>query len=214
MDINRFLQYFGVIFIIPTLLGTSIYLSVRLKWPQLKHLGDALRRLLAEKKSSGKMGNFAAVATIVGGNLGAGTIAGTALAVFSGGPGSIFWMVVVAILGSVIKLACASLGVFYQEKQHHERCIGGPMFYIDMGIGSRWMSILYCIFLIGASFTVGNLVQMNVFVNSLSGCGFWSKLICILLFVGPAVAILYGGLRRFAAFMSIIVPVIGVIYIA
>jgi AGCS family alanine or glycine:cation symporter len=195
------------------LLGASIYLSMRLKWPQLRHLRDALHRLLAEKKSGGKMGNFAAVATIVGGNLGAGTIAGTALAISTGGPGSILWMVVVAVLGSVIKLSCASLGVFYQEKQHHGRCIGGPMFYIEKGIGWRKMSLCYCVFLIGASLTAGNLVQMHVFASSLSGCGLLTKTVCVLFFMVPVVVVLFGGLRRFAAFMSCSVPIVGIAYI-
>lgn len=210
---DTFLQYFVVFLVFPMLIGISAYLSVRLKWPQLRCLGRAFGHLLAEKKSGGKMGNLAAVATIVGGNLGAGTVVGTALAVSTGGPGAIFWMVVVAILGSVIKLACASLGVFYQEKQHHERCIGGPMFYIEKGIASRPLSLCYCLFLIGASLSVGNLVQTNVFVKSIPNCDTWVKVVCILAFAVPAVVILFGGLRRFAAFMSHSVPIIGIVYI-
>ncbi|MDR1432979.1 MAG: amino acid carrier protein [Puniceicoccales bacterium] len=212
MDV--FLRYFVIFFIFPALIGVSVYLSVCLKWPQLRHLGDAFKQLLVEKKEGGKMGNFAAVATIVGGNLGAGTVVGTALAISTGGPGAIFWMIVVALLGSVIKLACATLGVFYQEKQHHERCVGGPMFYIEKGVGSRPLSLLYCVFLVGASLSVGNLVQTNVFVKSIPNCGTWVKILCILSFAVPAVVILFGGLKKFAAFMSRSVPIIGIAYIA
>ncbi|MDR2812246.1 MAG: alanine:cation symporter family protein, partial [Puniceicoccales bacterium] len=84
------LGYFVIFCIFPSLLGISIYLSLRLKWPQLRSLGDALRNILTDKKGKGEMNNFAAIAAIVGGNLGAGTIAGTALAIAAGGPGAIF----------------------------------------------------------------------------------------------------------------------------
>jgi AGCS family alanine or glycine:cation symporter len=211
--VNAFLGYFVIFGVFPALLGVSIWLSIKLKWPQLRCLGGALRNLLADKKSKGEMGNFAAVAAIVGGNLGAGTIAGTALAIATGGPGAIFWMVVIAILGSVVKLACASLGVFYQEKQHHDRSIGGPMFYIEKGISSRGMSLCYCFFLIGASLTVGNLVQTHAFVYAFPDGDCVTKTVCALALAIPIAIILAGGLKRFVAFMSCGVPIMGLIYI-
>jgi Na+/alanine symporter len=159
------------------------------------------------------MNNFAAIAAIVGGNLGAGTIAGTALAIAAGGPGAIFWMIAIAILGSVIKLACASLGVFYQQRQHHGRCIGGPMFYIENGISSHGMSLCYCFFLIGASLTVGNLVQSHAFAYAFPDCDWATQTICALALAIPIATILSGGLKRFVTFMSCGVPIMGIIYI-
>jgi AGCS family alanine or glycine:cation symporter len=208
-----FLRYLVLFFVLPVLLWTSIYFSMRLRWPQLRRLGEGLRQMLADKTKNGKMSNFAAVATIVGGNLGAGTIAGTALAIAVGGPGVIFWMVAVAVLGSVVKLASASLGVLYQEKQHHGRCIGGPMFYILRGVGSYPLSICYCIFIIGASFSVGNLVQVNAFTSSFSPCDTSVKVVCALALTIPTAIILSGGLKRFASFMSCSIPIIGIVYV-
>ncbi|MDR1591036.1 MAG: amino acid carrier protein [Puniceicoccales bacterium] len=213
VDINACLSYFVIFCIFPILLGISILLSIRLKWPQLRCLGKAMRNVFADKKRKGEMNNFAAIAAIVGGNLGAGTIAGAALAIAMGGPGAIFWMIVVAILGSVIKLACASLGTFYQDKQHHNRCIGGPMFYIQKGISSHRMSLCYCFFLIGASLTVGNLVQTHAFVYAFPDCNFATKTVCALLLAIPAAIVLSGGLKRFVAFMSYSIPIIGIVYI-
>jgi amino acid carrier protein len=210
---DKFLEHTVIFLIFPALIAISLYLSIRLKWPQLRNLKSTFRRLMEEKKAKGKMGNVAAVATIVGGNLGAGTIVGTALAVSTGGPGAIFWMVVVAILGSVVKLACALLGSIYQEKHVGRRCVGGPMFYMAKGIPSKPISICYCVFLIGASLTVGNLVQTHVFVDSLSNCGIFIKSLCILSFAVLVIVILSGGLKRFATFMSCCVPIIGVAYI-
>ncbi|MDR1906931.1 MAG: amino acid carrier protein [Puniceicoccales bacterium] len=211
--LDAVLSYFIIFCIFPLLLGISIYFSMRLKWPQLRSLGNALHNVLVDKKRNGEMGNFAAVAAIIGGNLGAGTIAGTALAIATGGPGAIFWMIVIAFLGSIIKLACASMGVFYQEKQHHDRCIGGPMFYIEKGISSHRMSLYYCFFLIGASLTVGNLVQTHAFIYSFSDCDVVTKTICTLSLVIPIAIIFSGGLKRFVTFMSCGVPIMGIIYI-
>ncbi|MDR2371824.1 MAG: amino acid carrier protein [Puniceicoccales bacterium] len=212
-NLDTFLSYFVILCIFPALLGISIYLSWRLRLPQLRSLGNALRNMLTDKKRKGEMSNFAAVAAIVGGNLGAGTIAGTALAIATGGPGAIFWMIVIATLGSVVKLACASLGVFYQEKQHHDRCIGGPMFYIKKGISSHGMSLCYCVFLIGASLTVGNLVQTHAFVYAFPDGNFVTQTLCALLLAVPIAIILSGGLKRFVTFMSCGVPIMGIVYI-
>ncbi|MDR0679690.1 MAG: amino acid carrier protein [Puniceicoccales bacterium] len=208
-----FLRYLVIFLVLPALLGVSLYFSLRLHWPQLRCFGEGLRRTLIGKEKNSKMSNFAAVATIVGGNLGAGTIAGTALAIAIGGPGSVFWMVIVAILGSVVKLSCATLGVLYQEKQHHGRCIGGPMFYMLKGVGSRTLSICYCVLIIGASLSVGNLVQVHAFTSSFPSCGNFAKIACILAFIVPVTIILSGGLRRFAAFMSCTIPIIGIVYV-
>jgi AGCS family alanine or glycine:cation symporter len=213
VDADAFLSYFVIFCIFPVLLGISLLLSLKLKWPQLRHLGRALGHLLNDKKGKGEISNFAAVAAIIGGNLGAGTIAGTALAIATGGPGAIFWMMIIAVLGSVVKLACASLGVFYQEKQHHGRCIGGPMFYISKGIPSRAMGLCYCFFLLGASLTVGNLVQTHAFVYAFPDCNFVTQTVCVLLLAVPVALILAGGLKRFVAFMSCGVPIMGIVYI-
>jgi AGCS family alanine or glycine:cation symporter len=212
-EINPLLRYFVTLSIFPSLLEVSIFLSIGLKWPQLRYFGKALHNVLADKKRKGEMNNFAAVAPIIGGNLGARTIARTALAIATGGPGSIFWMIVIAILGSVIKLACASLGVFYQEKQHHNRCIGGPMFDTKKGISAQGMSLCYCFFLIGASLTIGNLVQTHSFFYSFPDCNRLTKTICVLFLAIPVAITLFGGLKRFVTFMSLDVPIMGIIYI-
>lgn len=210
MDV--FLTYFVIAIIVPLLLITSLWFSCRLHWPQIFRFGKGLRLLMAPQQGESKMSNFAAVATIVGGNLGTGTVAGTALALMTGGAGAIFWMIVVAVLGSVIKLCSASLGVFYREEQHHGRSIGGPMFYMARGIFSPRLALLYCMFLIGASLTVGNLVQVHSFVAPFAENSHF-RLPMILLLLLPTALILSGGLRQFARFMSCIVPIMGFFYI-
>ncbi|MDR2677358.1 MAG: alanine:cation symporter family protein [Puniceicoccales bacterium] len=198
--------------IFPLLLGTSIYFTFRLHFPQFCRIGGAFKMIVRSQTSTGQMGSFAAVATIIGGNLGAGTIAGSAMAVSMGGAGAIFWMVAVAILGSVIKLASAALGVFYQEK-FHDQCVGGAMIYIRKGLNSPFLGFCYCLCLVGASLTVGNLVQVHAFTASFTHAGVFVRFWGVLLLMLPAVPILFGGLKRLSIFMSASVPVIGIAYI-
>ncbi|MDR0727497.1 MAG: alanine:cation symporter family protein [Puniceicoccales bacterium] len=168
--------------------------------------------IVRAKARTGQMGSFAAVATIIGGNLGAGTIAGSAMAVATGGAGAIFWMVAVAILGSVVKLASATLGVFYQEKISGH-CVGGAMIYIRKSLNSPLLSFCYCLCLIGASLTVGNLVQVHAFTASFAHAGTFVRVLGVLILMLPVGPILFGGLKRFSVFMSASVPLIGVAYV-
>ncbi|MDR2667689.1 MAG: alanine:cation symporter family protein [Puniceicoccales bacterium] len=211
---DKFLSVLVVWIVTPILLLSSIYMSLRLGWPQFTRLGQAFRRVLADSGSSKRFGNFSAVAVIVGGNLGAGTIAGTALAIRTGGPGAILWMVAVALLGGVIKLSCASLGVFYQEPNGRGGRMGGAMFYMAKGLNSFPMGAIYCVLLVGAALSVGNLVQINAFVSSLPKAMPAGQPIAVLLLAVPAAFILCGSLRRFSKFMTVSIPILGCVYIA
>jgi Na+/alanine symporter len=198
----------------PILLLSSLYLSFRLGWPQFTKLGGAFRRVMADSGGNKRFGNLSAVAVIVGGNLGAGTIAGTALAVRTGGPGAILWMVAVALIGGVVKLSCASLGVLYQGPNGRGSCIGGAMFYMAKGLNSFSLGAIYCALLIGAALSVGNLVQINAFVSSLPRTMPAGRPIAILLLAVPTAFILCGGLRRFSRFMTVTIPILGCVYVA
>jgi amino acid carrier protein len=206
------LQNVVVWIIFPLLLGASIYFSFRLHFPQFRRIGGAFKMIVQAQANTGQMGSFAAVATIIGGNLGAGTIAGSAMAVAMGGAGAIFWMVAVAILGSIIKLASVVLGVFYQERLRGQ-CAGGAMIYIRRGLNSPFLSFCYCLCLVGASLTVGNLVQVHAFTASFAHAGASVRMLGALLLMLPAVPILFGGLKRLSVFMSASVPLIGIMYI-
>jgi amino acid carrier protein len=202
----------GILVIFFLLLSISVYFSFRLHFPQFSRIGAAFKMVVQSKADTGQMGSFAAVATIIGGNLGAGTIAGSAMAVSMGGAGAIFWMVIVAILGSIVKLASATLGVFYQQTIR-DRCVGGAMLYIKNGLNSPRLCFCYCLCLIGASLTVGNLVQVHAFTASFTNAGLSARILGALLLMIPAVPILFGGLKRFSIFMSASVPLIGIVYI-
>jgi AGCS family alanine or glycine:cation symporter len=210
---DSFLSILIVWVVTPLLLFSSCYLSLRLGWPQFRRIGQAFRHVLAKSDGGRRFGSFSAVAVIVGGNLGAGTIAGTALALKTGGPGALFWMVIVALLGGVVKLACASLGTLYQERNSQGGSMGGAMFYMAKGLNSFPLGTVYCILLIGAALTVGNLVQTNAFVSALPQALSGSRPIAVLLLAVPTAFILCGSLRRFSRFMSVSVPIIGCVHV-
>ncbi|MDR2663910.1 MAG: alanine:cation symporter family protein [Puniceicoccales bacterium] len=211
---GAFLRILMVWIVTPILLLSSFYLSFRLGWPQFRKIGQAFHRVLADNGGRRRFGSFSAVAVIVGGNLGAGTIAGTALAIRTGGPGALLWMVAVALLGGVIKLSCAALGTLYQERRGGGGSLGGPMFYMTKGLNAFPLGVAYCILLIGAALSVGNLVQMNAFSSSLPKALPGCRTVAVLLLAIPAASIICGSLRRFSHFMSITVPIIGCIHMA
>ena len=197
MNLDIFLKYFVLFFVAPVMIVTSLLFSIKLKWPQFTLFFRGIRYMMPSREKENKMSSFAAVAAIIGGNLGTGTIVGTAVALSTGGPGAIAWMVVTALLCSVVKLFCASLGVLFHEDQHNERKIGGPMFYMDKGLHFRLLAILYSIFLIGESITGGVFVQVNSFITSF-GQNIDYKWALILSLAIPSAIILFGGLKRFA----------------
>ena len=213
MNLDIFLKYFVLFFVAPVMIVTSLLFSIKLKWPQFTLFFRGIRYMMPSREKENKMSSFAAVAAIIGGNLGTGTIVGTAVALSTGGPGAIAWMIATALLCSIVKLFCASLGVLFHEDQHNERKIGGPMFYMDKGLHFKLLAILYSIFLIGESITGGVFVQVNSFITSF-GQDIDYKWALILSLAIPSAIILFGGLKRFAKFMSFIVPIMGLFFIA
>lgn len=152
---------------LPTLLllvGTGIILTVRLKGLQFSKLLYAHK--LAFKKSedtssSGDISHFQALMTAMAATIGMGNIAGVATAVTIGGPGAIFWMWITALFGMATKYAEAILAVKYRVSNENGEYSGGPMYYLERGLGKKWLAVLFAIFGTTASFGIGNMVQSN-----------------------------------------------------
>lgn len=204
------------------LAGTGLYLTVRLGFFQFTHLGHAWRRtfgLLFRRDAEveeGAISPFQAVASAMAGTVGVGNIAGVATAIALGGPGAIFWMWMVALVGMATKLAEATLGVKFRQIDADGRVSGGVFYYIEKGLGARWkwLALLYA-FLAGlAAFGIGNMVQSNTVAHALS-TGFsipeWMTGIVIVVLVG---AVTLGGIQRIATTAEKIVPFMALVYIA
>lgn len=152
---------------LPTLIllvGTGILLTVRLRGLQFTKLWYAHTlafRKSQDKSSAGDISHFQALMTAMAATIGMGNIAGVATAVSIGGPGAIFWMWITALFGMATKYSEAILAVKYRIKGANGEYSGGPMYYLERGLGKKWLAVLFAIFGATASFGIGNMVQSN-----------------------------------------------------
>ena len=150
------------------LLGTHIFLTIRLKFPQRK-IGTAIR--LSVKKDKGAKGDvsqFGALATSLAATIGTGNIIGVATAVSLGGPGAVLWCWLTGVFGIATKYSEGLLAIKYRVKTKNGRMLGGPMYALENGLGMKWLAVLFCVFAAVASFGIGNTVQANAISENLS----------------------------------------------
>ncbi len=203
------------------LAGTGVYLTVRLGFFQFRHLGHAWKHSFGRmfrssaRDEAGAISPFQAVTSAMAATIGVGNIAGVATAIALGGPGAIFWMWVIALVGMATKMAEATLGLKYRHVDANGHVSGGVFYYIEKGLGPqwKWLAVLYA-FLAGlAAFGIGNMVQSNTLAQSVaSGFGIptWATGLVLVLLVG---AVTLGGISRIAVTAEKIVPVMAVAYL-
>lgn len=194
-------------------LGVGLYFTVRCRLLQLRHLLEMVRLIWNGKSSDAGVSSFQALAITVAGRVGTGNIAGVATAITFGGPGAMFWMWMVAFLGSSSAFVESTLGQVYKEKINGEYR-GGPAFYIEKGLGMKWYAWVFAITTI---FSCGVLlpgVQANAIASSLQSAFDIEPLmtaagLALLLFL-----IIFGGVKRIAKFASIVSPFMALGYIS
>jgi AGCS family alanine or glycine:cation symporter len=167
---------------------------------------------MKEEKEKGSISNFQAISAVLAGNLGPGNISGMAIAISVGGPGSLFWMWIMAILGMVIKYVGCFLGFKYRIKNKEKEYVGGPMYYLSSGMKNKFMGVLFSIFCIFTAITAGNFVQINSISLPLARIGVSPILIGIILAIFVAFVI-FGGLLRFARVVEVLVPFKALFYL-
>lgn len=205
--------------LIPLLLGTGLYLTVRLGGVQFRKLGPALRLALVERRDEGAEGDiphYQALTTALAATVGVGNIAGVATAVQLGGPGALFWMWITALLGMASKYSEAFLGVRFRTRDERGDQSGGPQYYLERaipgGLGTA-LSVLFAVFAVLASFGIGNMTQSNTVATSVHesfGIPTWAVGLVLTLFVG---AVLVGGIRSIGRVTAAFVPVMIVFYV-
>ena len=176
------------------LVGTGVYLTVRLGFLQLRSLPYAFKQVFAgnsNKKTRGDISPFQALMTALAATIGTGNIVGVGTAFVIGGPGAIFWMWLTALFGMATKYAEAVLAVKYRVKDKNGNMAGGPMYYLENGVKSKWLGIAFAIFAIFASFGIGNMTQTNSIADAVYLTFGITPLI-----TGFAVAILIGSYFR------------------
>ncbi|MBE6098091.1 MAG: sodium:alanine symporter family protein [Schwartzia succinivorans] len=203
--------------LIVLLLGTGIYLTIRLNLLQVFRLPLALKLIFkAQNDGKGDVSSFKALCVALAATVGTGNIVGVATAVKLGGPGAVFWMWVAAFFGMATKYAEGLLAVKYRSVDAKGEIAGGPMFYIKNGMGEKWapMAAFFafaCILV--AFFGIGTFPQVNAIVDSMKiafGLPVWVTDAIITILVA---AITIGGLKNIARVAGKIVPFMAVIYV-
>ena len=202
------------------LVGTGVYLTLRLRFLQFSMLVFALKQAFTPhgKKADGSdhdgdVSHFGALMTALSATIGTGNIAGVATAVVAGGPGAVFWMWITAIFGMATKYAEGVLAVKYRTTNSRGEKSGGPMYYIERGLNMKWMALLFALFGTLASFGIGSSVQSNSVAQSIQASfQIDSWITGVVLTVFTALVIL-GGIKSISRVSSAIVPVMAIGYV-
>lgn len=202
------------------LVGTGIYLTIRLGLLQVLRLPKAFKLIFAEDKGEGDISSFAALATALAATVGTGNIVGVATAIGTGGPGALFWMWMAAFFGMATKYAEGLLAIKYRTKDDNGQVSGGPMYYIINGITGRLKVIAkplaYFFALAGilvALLGIGTFSQVNSITGSLQNSFNWSpKVVSIIIAIFVAI-IVFGGIQSISKVSEKIVPFMAGLYI-
>ncbi len=207
----------GPFFLLPLILGTGLFLMIRLRAMPLRQTGYGFRQLFSGRKGSGdgEISPFAALMTSLSATIGTGNIAGVATAITLGGPGALFWMWCSALLGMATKYAEGVCAVQFRERDENGHYVGGPMYYIRNGLGSqwRWLAICFAFFGALAGFGIGNGVQANSVADALSGSFNISPETTALVIMFFTALVLLGGIKRIGEVASFLVPLMASLYL-
>lgn len=198
---------------IALLLGTHVFITIRLRFPQLKILKAIKLSVKRDKDASGDVSQFGALATALAATIGTGNIVGVATAISLGGPGAVFWCWLTGVFGIATKYGEALLAIKYRETTADGRMLGGPMYALEKGLGWKWMAVLFAIFTACASFGIGSTVQANAIATITHETYGVSTTI-----VGIAVslliaAVVLGGVKSIAKVCGFLVPFMALFYV-
>lgn len=221
--INLINEYLWSYLLIALLIFSALYFTIRTKGVQFTMLGEMLRLLFNSGKGSNDnrdanvsknktVSSFQALMVSLASRVGTGNLAGVATAIAIGGPGAVFWMWIIAILGSANAFIESTLAQLYKVKGE-KSYMGGPAYYIKYGIGQNWWAILFAI-LITVTFGLAyNSVQSNTIALATFNQFGWSRMIVGIVLTALSLAIVCGSIQRISRFSEIVVPIMAVAYI-
>ncbi len=195
------------------LLGTHIFLTIRLRFPQ-RHLIKAVKlSVKPDKDSKGDVSQFGALATALAATIGTGNIVGVATAVALGGPGAVLWCWLTGLFGISTKYAEGLLAVKYRERTPEGRMVGGPMYALEKGMGCKWLGVLFAVFTAIAAFGIGNTVQANAIATLAQETYNVSPALVGVVLAALIAAVIIGGIKSIAKVCTALVPFMAVFYI-
>ncbi|MEQ6390473.1 sodium:alanine symporter family protein [Bacillaceae bacterium S4-13-58] len=206
-------------FLLILLVGTGLFLSIRLLFLQFRALPYALKLSFSkhqDKESEGDITHYQALTTALAATVGTGNIAGVATAVVAGGPGAVFWMWITALVGMATKYAEALLAVKYRVKNDKGEMSGGPMYYLERGINNKAgkvLGVMFAIFAAIAAFGIGNMVQSNTAAASLEETFSIHPFITGIVFAVLAALVILGGIKSIGKVTAFFVPIMAAFYV-
>lgn len=196
--------------------GIGIYFTIILKGLQFRYLPYALKLAFGNQHAGsgkGDITHFQSLMTALAATIGIGNIAGVATAMTVGGKGALFWMWITALIGMATKYAEAILAVKYRSMDNQGEMSGGPMYFIEKGLGWRWLALAFAIFGAVAAFGGGNMLQANSVADVMYSTFHidpWITGVCLAIFTALT---LVGGIKSIGAIASLLVPMMAILYI-
>ena len=196
------------------LLGTHLFLTIRLRFPQRKIFTAIRLSIQKDNDSEGDVSQFGALTTSLAATIGTGNIIGVATAVAFGGPGTVFWCWLTGVFGIATKYAEGLLAIKYRIKTSTGEMLGGPMYALERGLKQKWLGVLFCIFTALAAFGIGNTVQANsisLLMNETYGINVHVTGIVIAVLTA---LVIFFGVKGIARVCMALVPLMALFYIA
>lgn len=203
------------------LVGTGVFLTCRTGWIQVRRFGYIMKNTIgslfrkSEKDHGSNLSPFQAVTTALAGTVGTGNIAGVTGAIFIGGPGAVFWMWVSAFFGMCTKFAEIALALEYRVTDENGTHKGGPMYYIERGLGKSWKPLAVLFAILGglASFGIGNIAQSSEIAGAMNGMFGMDPMVTGVVLAVIVAVVVIGGVKRIGQVASYLVPFMAIFYI-
>ena len=210
------------------ILGAGIFMTVKLKGMQIRKLGESINSTIvptvkaigkkhAEDKTANSVSQFEAFSAAISGTVGTGNIVGVSAAILTGGPGAVFWMWVSALFGMITNYSENVLGLYFRKKDKAGNLSGGAFYYIQNGLGWKWLAYIAAIFCVCAAIGM-SAVQTNkisgVITSAVGSSDLWIKLLIGAIVAVVAALIIIGGVKRIGKFASMTVPFMTLLFIA
>ncbi|WP_175989363.1 sodium:alanine symporter family protein [Bacillus sp. Marseille-Q1617] len=210
-------DYMWSYILIAGLVGLGLYFSLRTKFVQFRYIVE-MGRLLTDKttiSAKGRRGisSFQAFTISTASRVGTGNLAGVATAIAGGGPGAVFWMWLIALLGGATSFIESTLAQIYKVNDGKDGFRGGPAYYMEKGLNARWMGILFAVIITFCFGLVFNSVQSNTISLAMEGAYSFDRLTTGIILAALTAVVIFGGIKRIAHVTQILVPVMAILYI-
>lgn len=215
--ILKFNDFLWTYVLIALLLVLGAYFTIRTNFVQFRYLKEMFRLLgdgFSNKKEKGSISSFQAFCISTASRVGTGNLAGIAIAISVGGPGAIFWMWIIALIGAGSSFVESTLAQIYKEKNEDGSFRGGPAYYMQKGLNKKWMGVLFSVLITLAFGLVFNSVQSNTITESFNTAFGVNRLVVGIILTVLTTLIIFGGIHRIAKVTEVLVPVMALAYIA